>query len=192
VDKNKEELFIMLAEALKHFQLDGKQIHVVTTLLSAVRASPALVYTSTLEPCNHKEADTRMLLHAKDCVVSVFVLCVVFFSRKVVLLLDSSLLALVERFVVLLYDKSIIQTADVNKARHMLSKQSRSLEKFPQTQVVLHQHIRQATFQGGNLWGSMSGENPVFNPSPSGWGWQKEGSAQEENSDRKPLWTTLP
>jgi hypothetical protein len=108
-----------------------------------------------------------------------------------VLLLDSSLLALVERFVVLLYDKSS-QTADVNKARHMLSKQSRSLEKFPQTQVVLHQHIRRATFQGGDLWGSMSRENPVFNPSPSGWGWQKEGSAQEENSDWKPVWTTLP
>jgi hypothetical protein len=77
-----------------------------------------------------------------------------------VLLLDSSLLALVERFVVLLYDKSS-HTADVNKARHMLSKQSRSLEKFPQTQVVLHQHIRWATFWGGDLWGSMCGENTV-------------------------------
>jgi hypothetical protein len=165
VDKIKEELFIMLAEALEHLQWDGKQI--VTTLLSAVRASPALVYTSTLEPCNHKEADTRILLHAKDCVVSVFVLCVFFFP-KVVLLLDSSLLALVERFVVLLYDKSISQTADVNKARHMLFKQSRSLEILPQTHVVLHQHIRRATFQGGTCGGQCLEKTPSY-PSPSGW-----------------------
>jgi hypothetical protein len=104
-----------------------------------------------------------MLIHAKDCVVSVFVLfCFVLFcfSRKVVLLLDSSLLALVGRFVVLLYDKSS-QSADLNKARHMLSKKVRSLEEFPQTQFVLHQHIRRVTFQGGDLWRSVSGENPV-------------------------------
>jgi hypothetical protein len=63
VDDNKTELFSFLSGALHDaFQLAEKQL--VITDGDAVLSKPPLVDTTRLAPCNHEEADTRLMLHA--------------------------------------------------------------------------------------------------------------------------------
>ncbi|KAL8591002.1 hypothetical protein ACOMHN_021767 [Nucella lapillus] len=53
-----------------------------------------------------------------------------------------------ERFVVLLYDRTS-QTSKVNSARQCLfSRRSRTIENIPPTQAALKQHVLRATYQG--------------------------------------------
>ena len=62
VDDNKAELFSFLSGALHDsFQLADKQL--VITDGDAVLSKPSLPDTTGLAPCNHEEADTRMMLH---------------------------------------------------------------------------------------------------------------------------------
>lgn len=94
-------------------------------------------------------------------------------------------MALVERFVVLLYSRTSSQTT-VNKARQELfSKGNRSLENIPPTQAALLQHTRRAVYQAGHIWGNALVPKPTL-PSPSDWGWEKN------ENDWKPVWTLLP
>ena len=97
---------------------------------------------------------------------------------------DESM-AIIERYVVLLHDRTSNQT-EVNKARQELfSKKSRPLESIPPTQASLVQHVRRAVYQGGHVWGQTLLKEPVL-PNPALWGWKGDGNA------RVPLWTTLP
>ena len=94
-------------------------------------------------------------------------------------------MALIERFVVLLYSRTSSQTT-VNEARQELfSKGNRTLEKIPPTKAALLQHTRRAVYQAGHIWGNALVPKPTL-PSPSGWGWEKD-----ENR-WKPVWTLLP
>ncbi len=63
-DVNKKELFAFLVKHIQHLET-RKQI--ITTSGSVVICSPAQD-TSLLAPCNHEEADTRMILHLYDAV----------------------------------------------------------------------------------------------------------------------------
>ncbi|KAL7373698.1 hypothetical protein ABVT39_012891 [Epinephelus coioides] len=79
-----------------------------------------------------------------------------------------------ERFVVLMYDRTS-ETTEVNEARKQLfTQKSRALENMPPTKAALEQHIKGATYQV-NVWCK------ALEPCPQlpGVGWQ-------------PLWTTLP
>ena len=63
VDDNKTELFSFLSGIFHDsFQLARKQL--VATDGDAVRCKPPLPDITGLAPCNHENADTRMMLHA--------------------------------------------------------------------------------------------------------------------------------
>ena len=63
VDKNKIELFNFLSRALLDaFNQEGKQL--VITNGESILSKPELNDFDSLSPCNHEEADSRMLLHA--------------------------------------------------------------------------------------------------------------------------------
>ena len=65
--------------------------------------------------------------------------------------IDEESMSVLERFVVLLYDRTSNLTK-VNEARHELfSKKSRDLECIPPTRAVLDQHVKRAVLQGGHV-----------------------------------------
>ena len=81
-------------------------------------------------------------------------------------------MVVLERFVVLIYDRTGSLTK-VNEARQKLFlKRSRSLDSIPPTKASLEQHVKRAVFQGGCVWGQTLLGQPVL-PSPSDWGWQQ-------------------
>ena len=95
-------------------------------------------------------------------------------------------IAILERFVVLLYDKTS-EYFSVNEARlELFSRHSRALENIPPTHAALKQHILRATYQAGFIWNQCLTPDPKL-PSPSNWGW-------ELGTDGvwKPRWTDLP
>ena len=94
-------------------------------------------------------------------------------------------LAVIERFVILLYDRTSSLTK-VNKVRQELfSKKSKSLDSTPPTKAALVQHARRAVYQGGHIWAQTLLPRPLL-PCPSDWGWYCDGSSWV------PLWTMLP
>ena len=75
-----------------------------------------------------------------------------------------------ERFVVLMYDRTSSQE-HVNEARkHLFAKKGRSIENIPPTREALRQHIKRAAYQAGFCWAQMMVCTPEL-PSPSDWGW---------------------
>ena len=91
---------------------------------------------------------------------------------------------LLERFVVLMYDRTSESTT-VNGARKQLFAQnSRTLENIPPTQAALKQHIKRTCHQA-NCWNQALVKDPEI-PDPSDWGWMKDTTGWQ------PLWTTLP
>ena len=95
---------------------------------------------------------------------------------------DSMLL--LERFVMLMYDRTS-ESMEVNDARKQLfSQKSRSLENIPPKQAALKQHINRTCFQA-NIWNQSMVLDPEM-PEPSDWGWTKESTGWQ------PLWTTIP
>lgn len=63
VDENKTQLFQYLAVVITELVVEGKTI--VATTGTSVLSCPTFPIED-LEPCNHEEADTRMILHALD------------------------------------------------------------------------------------------------------------------------------
>lgn len=64
VDANKEALFGMLAQSITA-DLQTEKL-VISTIGASIKTSKH-VNTARLAPCDHEEADTRMLLHVQDC-----------------------------------------------------------------------------------------------------------------------------
>ena len=91
----------------------------------------------------------------------------------------------IERFVILLYDRTSTCT-EVNQARKKLFAKTSSVQRIPPTRAALEQHVKRAAFQGGHVWGQALAPDPVL-PSPSTWGWIKT-----DNGLYEPHWTTLP
>ena len=76
-------------------------------------------------------------------------------------------MVVLERFVVLIYDRTSSLTK-VNEARQKLFlKRSRSLDSIPPTRALLEQHVKRGCIRGQTLLCQ-----PVL-PSPSDWGWQQ-------------------
>ncbi|KAG7163186.1 hypothetical protein Hamer_G002264 [Homarus americanus] len=98
--------------------------------------------------------------------------------------LPDGVLSTLERFIVLLYDRTST-CCDVNVLRKKLfSRKSRSLEHLPPTRAALEQHRKRAAYQAGHIWGQAAIAF-VSLPSPCDWGCMKSGDELE------PLWTTL-
>jgi hypothetical protein len=90
-----------------------------------------------------------------------------------------------ERFVVLLYDRTSSQE-HVNEARkHLFTQNARSIDALPPTREALRQHIKRAAYQAGLCWGQMMVCTPEL-PSPSEWGWV------HSDNGWGIYWTTLP
>ena len=62
-DENKTELFCLLADV--HISSECESELVCTSLEGAITNSTTL-HLSTLQPCTHEEADTRIFVHAYD------------------------------------------------------------------------------------------------------------------------------
>ena len=91
-----------------------------------------------------------------------------------------------ERFVVLLYDRTSSQEF-VNGARKQLfTQKGRAIDGLPPTQAVFLQHTKRAAYQAGHCWAQTMIATPEL-PSPSEWGWNRN-----ENGGWKIHWTTLP
>ncbi|XP_061710732.1 uncharacterized protein LOC133520368 [Cydia pomonella] len=96
----------------------------------------------------------------------------------------SEAFTVIEKFVVILYDRASSFTT-VNEARkHLFSKKDRQLENIPPTKAALYQHFLRAVFQAVHAWGQMSPNQNL--PCPSNWGWRKVSESWQ------PTWTDLP
>ena len=94
-------------------------------------------------------------------------------------------LAVLERCLVLLYDRTCeLQTVNETR-RYLFSKKSRKMENIPPSQAALLEHSKRAAFQAGHIWGQTLVSEPEV-PTPGEWGW--------EELDKKwsILWTKLP
>lgn len=96
---------------------------------------------------------------------------------------DSDLQAL-ERFVVLMYDRSSDVTT-VNEARlNLFARKQRPYDSIPPTQAALKEHAKRASYEAGHVWGQALMRQPETT-SPSDWGWIKQGE------EWKIFWTPL-
>ena len=96
---------------------------------------------------------------------------------------EESLGAL-ERFMVLLYDRTS-SLLKVNEARRELfCKKSKEFDSIPPTKAALEQHITRAVLQGAHTWGQTLLCQPAL-PSPADWRWQRQGRRWSS------YWTTL-
>ena len=106
-------------------------------------------------------------------------------STPEVQVVDSSMKK-VERFVMILYDRTST-LEHVNDARKQLfTQKGRSIDGIPPTQAALLEHTKRAAFQAGHVWGQMMVPSP-FLPSPGDWGWQRNEAAGKWDI----FWTSL-
>ena len=76
----------------------------------------------------------------------------------------------IERFVVLLYDKTNTGS-EVNMVRfELFARKSRDINNIPPTKGALLQHARRAAYQAGHCW-IQAIEPQIELPRPAGWGW---------------------
>ncbi|CAC5382302.1 unnamed protein product [Mytilus coruscus] len=91
----------------------------------------------------------------------------------------------IERFVVLMYDRTS-ECLRVDAARkYLFTRKGRSIENIPQSSAALHQHIKRAAYQAGFCWGQALVKLQET-PSPSNWGWKRNKGGLWE-----PFWTSL-
>lgn len=99
-------------------------------------------------------------------------------------IIDEEQMKILERFTVLLYDRTS-RFETVNEARQdLFSRKSRPIENIPPTREALVQHTKRAVLQGSYIWSQTLLTQPVI-PCPSRWGWKRDGD------NWTPYWTTL-
>ena len=92
----------------------------------------------------------------------------------------------IERFVVLMNDKTS-SCSKVNEARiHLFAQKGRDINNIPPTQGALLQHVKRAVYQAGYCWSQALVPQPEL-PQPEGWGW----TANEEGK-WEVIWSNLP
>ena len=96
----------------------------------------------------------------------------------------SQALPVIERFVILLYDKCSTEM-EVNAARQELFTKGREIENIPPTKDALQQHILRAEYQAAYVWNQALVLQPTL-PNRKKFGWI------EKNSSWEPRWMTLP
>ena len=97
---------------------------------------------------------------------------------------DEEYIVVIERFVILLNDRTN-NVATVTKVRQELfSKKSRSLDSIPPTREALVQHTKRSVLQGGYIWGLTLPKQPLFSVSFGMGMATKHGSPSELNYHR--------
>ncbi|KAG1654719.1 hypothetical protein GQR58_024872 [Nymphon striatum] len=99
---------------------------------------------------------------------------------------DDVYFKLLERFVVVLYDKTSSLDSVDEARKELFCQKGRSIENIPPTQDALFQHVKRAAYQGG-IW-TTSEMIKQHRPLPDGWGWTKDPDSQSW----RPVWTILP
>ena len=90
-----------------------------------------------------------------------------------------------QRYVVLLYDRTSL-SKNVNACRkEMFSKKGRLPESIPPTLDALKLHILRAVYQASYCWAQSLFKEPTL-PDPCDWGWTLSGENYET------VWTTIP
>ena len=83
--------------------------------------------------------------------------------------IEESDLEILEKFVVLMYDRSS-SVASVNEARLALfARKQRSCDLIPPTQGALTEHAKRAAYQAGHIWSQAIVHQPEAQ-CPSEWG----------------------
>ena len=90
------------------------------------------------------------------------------FSKPIISVPEESE-KLVERFVILLYDRTS-SDEEINFWRKSLFTKGRSIDNIPPTKGALTEHIKRAIYQAGHIWGQSLLKWPNY-PSPNLWGW---------------------
>ena len=91
----------------------------------------------------------------------------------------------IERFIVLLYDRTS-QNISVDETRkYLFASKGRSIEGIPPSRDALYEHLKRAVYQGCFCWGQSLISIQAL-PSPTEWGWKLEREKYCVN------WTTLP
>ena len=94
----------------------------------------------------------------------------------------QEVLPLLERFIVIMYDRSSICT-NLNEARKdLFARKGRSIEAIPSTADAFLQHAKRAVYQAAYCWAQCL--SPRFDlPSPSQWGWHKQADEKWKHLD---------
>eukprot|EP00733_Pompholyxophrys_punicea_P000081 Pompholyxophrys_punicea_v1_NODE_10_length_6905_cov_7.951686.p3 type:complete len:264 gc:universal NODE_10_length_6905_cov_7.951686:3470-2679(-) len=82
---------------------------------------------------------------------------------------DSRHFALLQRYVVLAYDKGSLSESVNETRQHLFCRENRDMERIPPTEEALYQHALRATYQA-SVW-AKSSQSYQSLPSPEGWGW---------------------
>jgi len=94
-------------------------------------------------------------------------------------------IAILERFIIIMYDRTS-ECTNLDAARkHLFTKKSKLLESLPPTSDAFMQHVKRAVYQARICWSQCLEKNPV-QPDPSDWGWVQDGSTWS------PFWASLP
>ena len=88
--------------------------------------------------------------------------------------IDDNSMAVIERFVFLLYDRTSSVTGVNNARQEFFSKKSRNLDSILPSQAALVQHTRRAVLQAGFIWSQSHLKHQVV-PCPSAWGCKEMG-----------------
>ena len=99
--------------------------------------------------------------------------------------IESSIKPL-ERFVILLYDRTSSLECVNQSRKQLFTQKGRSIEGLPPTKAALIEHTKRAAYQAGHCWSQAMIAAPEL-PSPSDWGWTRK-----EPSGWEVCWTTLP
>lgn len=92
---------------------------------------------------------------------------------------------IVERFVVLLYDRASTKNRVNEACQQLFAQKETGLDAIPPAQAALLQHTKRAAYQAGHCRGQARKPHPQL-PCPRNWGWSPSADGWQ------PLWTTLP
>ena len=98
---------------------------------------------------------------------------------------DDDDLTTLEKFVVMMYDRSNTARGVDDARLDMFARKQRPYEAIPPTRAALHQHVKLATYQAGYIWSQSLVRQPETQ-SPADWGWTKTGDRWQI------FWTTPP
>ena len=99
--------------------------------------------------------------------------------------IPQEVMVTIERFVILLYDRTSTCT-DINTARRKMFAKKHNAQLIPPTRAALEEHVKRALYQGAHIWSQLSVSTPEM-PSPCMWGWSRTSGV-----DYEPFWTSLP
>ena len=92
---------------------------------------------------------------------------------------------ILQKFVVMMYDKSSTATGVNNARLDMFARKQRPYQAIPPTRSALLQHIKRDPYQAGCIWSQSTLRQPETQ-SPADWGWAKNGDLWNV------VWTMLP